>query len=268
MVAFSFSERPGAARLTSNPPTFETEYVAAGIFDRATVHATALSLIPTAVAVIEGILYRQDIELKEAGAGLYYIRAPYARNNSNTGSIRFAFSTTGGSFHIKTSKESVARYPNNAEDFKQLINVKKSGGKFDVEGTDIIIPALKLSYTIKHPMGMVNEDFARAIAGVTSCCNSGVFRGFQPGEVLFLGADGSQGTDSEAEVTCHFAAEKNLQGLIIGDITGIQKDGHDFLWVTWEDDTDNGKPIAKPKAVYIERVYERVDLATILGFGA
>jgi hypothetical protein len=268
MVAFSFKERPGAARQTSNPPTFETEYVAAGIFDRPTVHATALSLIPTAVAVTEGILYRQDIDLKEAGAGLYYIRAPYSRNNSTTGSIRFAFSTTGGSFHIKTSRESVARYPNTAEDFKQLINVKKSSGKFDVEGTDIIIPALKMSYTVKHPLGMVNEDFARAIAGVTSCCNSTVFRGFQPGEVLFLGADGSQGTDSEAEVTCHFAAEKNLQDLIIGDITGIEKNGHDFLWVTWEDDTVGGKPIAKPKAVYVERVYQRVDLATILGFGA
>jgi hypothetical protein len=85
--------------------------------------------------------------------------------------------------------------------------------------------------------------------------------------VLFLGAEGSQGTDAETEVTYHFAAEKNLSGLVIGAISGIQKDGHDLLWLTWEDEvTPEGYPALKPRTVYVERVYERVNFAALFGF--
>jgi hypothetical protein len=143
--------------------------------------------------------------------------------------------------------------------------VKKDGGDLSVEGSDIVIPSLKLSYSIRRPQGVIDEEYARNIGRLTGKMNSTEFRGFDPGEVLFLGGTGPDGTNAEAEVTLQFAAEQNLQDLIIGAIDGIEKKGHDLLWVMWKDDVAGGKPTKAPLAVYVERVYEEADLAGLLG---
>jgi hypothetical protein len=261
-MVFRFNPRPGSQRSTTDPPSYEVEYVAAGAFDLGTVKAYAANLTPPIVATAEGFLFRQEIGVAEQGFRLYYVTVTYGQKKQNTGSFKFSFSTTGGSFHIQASRQTVARYPGSAKDMGQLIGVHGD----HVDGADIIIPALKLTYTFKHPQGVVNEAFAVNVARLTGCVNDDPFRGFAPGEVLFLGGDGSDGTDSEAEVSYSFAAEENLQSLVIGAISGIQKDGHDLLWVTWEDDNTGNKPGKKPKAVYVERVYRRISLSAALGF--
>lgn len=271
LVAFRFDEKSGGSRKTAtNPPTFESVFVAAGETNASFVRAYAASATPYLVAVDEAVLYRNDIQVQEQGHAVYWVTVQYVTQDQQkpaVGSIKFAFTTTGGSFHITHSRSTVAKYPSSSVDYKQAINVRKSGQDLNIEGTDIIIPALKLSYTFSHPLGIVNESFARTIAGLTGSSNSTTFRGFQPGEVLFLGADGSDGTNSEAEVTYHFACESNLQDLVIGAITGINKDGHDLLWVSSKDDTASGKPTVTPLGVYIERIYQRVDFRAALGWG-
>jgi hypothetical protein len=123
-----------------------------------------------------------------------------------------------------------------------------------------------MSYTFKHPAGVVNEAMAVALARVTGTVNESTWHGFEGGEVLFLGADGSDGTDADAEVTYHVAAEENLSGLIIDAIADIEKDGHDFLWVWWQDDVDDGQGVCRARAVYVERLYRRVNFTSALGF--
>jgi hypothetical protein len=268
-MPLTFHERPGAARILTDPLSYETEYVASGEFDRATVYANALALIPLAVVVSGNVLHRQNVELTEAGFKLYIARANYGRTNPAVGSVRFSFTTTGGTFHIQASRQTVGIYSTTTspENFGQLINVRRNQDQWDVQGADIVIPALKMTYVVRQPAGFVDENFARLMASITGTVNAAAWRGFQPGEVLFLGAEGSQGTDAETEVTYHFAAEKNLSGLVIGAISGIQKDGHDLLWLTWEDEvTPEGLPALKPRTVYVERVYERVNFAALFGF--
>ena len=271
-MTFRFNERPNSVRTTTNPPTYEKQYVAAGEADPTIVRAYAASATPSIVAVGEGILFRNDISVQEQGHKVFNVTVSYVTQDQQkpaVGSLKFAFSTTGGTFHITHSREHVQSYvaSGTAPDHKQAINVRKNGDDLDIDGTDIIIPALKLSYTFNHPLGVVNENHARNLASITGCVNSTTFRGFAAGEVLFLGADGSDGSNSEAEVTCHFAAESNLQSLVIGAITGISKDGHDLLWVESKKTVDSGKPVVQPLAVHIERVYRRVNLAAALGWG-
>jgi hypothetical protein len=216
-----------------------------------------------------GFLYRQDINVTEQGAGVWHGTVTYGpdpqESSTPGGSISFNFDTTGGSFHITHSKGTVNKYPSSAVSYNQAINVVKSGAELQVEGAEIVIPALRLSYTIRNPQGVVNESYARGLAGITGCINSSAFRGFAAGEVLFLGGVGSDGTNAEAEVTLHFACEKNLQGLIVGSLTGIAKAGHDLMWVMWADSVSSGKPTKIPLAAYIERVYTPIDLAAALG---
>lgn len=270
-MAISFGIKPGTSKSTTTPPTHEDTYVLAGVYDDLTAKVLANSSIPKVVFAAEGLLYLQDLQVMHKGHGIYEIQAPYAQNKRETGELSFRFSTTGGSVHIKHSRSTVQSYPRvpfTAPDFKQGIGARKTANGHEMDGTDIIIPALKLSYTFRHPAGVVNEAFARNVAGATGRVNDTTFRGFEAGEVLMLGADGSDGTNAVAEVSYHFAAEKNLTGLIIGAITGIAKQGHDLLWVYWCDTTDsNSNPVAIPQAVYVERLYERINFAATLGWG-
>jgi hypothetical protein len=261
-----FNERPGSRRATSSPPSFEVGYICAGEFDSGNVKLLASALTGTIVSTAEGLLYRNNIVVTEQGYQLFHVDVSYGPDANAVGNLRFSGSTTGGTFHITHSRSTVNKYPGSAVDHKQGINVRMRNGQQEIEGTDIIIPALKLSYTVQNPIGVVNEDFARNLARMTSRVNSDTWRGFAAGELLFLGADFSQGTDTIAECTYHFAAEENLSGLIVGSITGIAKDGHDLLWVSWEDDNTGDKPATKPTAVYIERVYNRVSFASAFGF--
>ena len=62
-----------------------------------------------------------------------------------------------------------------------------------------------------------------------------------------------------------FAASPNRTGITIGDISGIDKKGHEYLWVRYEDAEDaSAKMIVKrPAAVCVEKVYEEGDFGLL-----
>ena len=127
---------------------------------------------------------------------------------------------------------------------------------------------MKIECQFSHPLGVVTLNYGFFLGEITGKVNSDNIFGRQPGEVLFLGARGSDGTQAPATLSYSFAYEKNLSGLIYGAINGVQKDGWDYLWLEFEGQVSNGKPARPPKQVNVERVYDRVPLATLLGFGA
>jgi hypothetical protein len=265
MPNFVFNELPNSRDQTAEPPTINLRYKATGTQSDSFVRAYAYSATPNIYPTEYGTLYRQDIRLEPQGFNVWTVTIPYARKGTKppTGQWTFSFDTTGGSFHIKASKETVNSYGTDPPDFKQLIGVNGD----DVAGADIVIPALKLNVTFKHPMGVVTIAYAKTLARLTGKVNDSTFLTCDAGEVLYLGSTGSDGSEAEAEVGYQFAAEENLQNQVIGAITGIQKDGWDIAWIKWKDAVDGGLPVKQPEWVYTERVYERVDLASALGFG-
>jgi hypothetical protein len=101
---------------------------------------------------------------------------------------------------------------------------------------------------------------------LTGKVNGSSFRGFNPGEVLFLGASGSwrdSRDDTPWEVTFHFAAQANRYNIRVGNMTGITKQGWDYMWVRYkaEDHEGAGTRIKRPVGVYIEQVYEVADFS-------
>jgi hypothetical protein len=84
------------------------------------------------------------------------------------------------------------------------------------------------------------------------------FKGFAAGEVLFLGASGSQRGDEDWEITFNYAASPNVTGLMVGDIGPVSKKGWEYLWVRYEDaeDEDAMCVVKRPVQVNIEKAYE------------
>jgi hypothetical protein len=146
-----------------------------------------------------------------------------------------------------------------------------------VHGVDIVIPALQWTETYDVPSAYVTATYVKRVAQLTGTVNNAAFRTFAAGEVLFVGATGSQEWDSEKgdgpwQLSYKFAASPNagdnqtLPALTIGDITGIEKKGHDYLWVRYADDVSSSSKIKKPKFVYVDSVYRRSNFA-LLGIG-
>lgn len=261
---FSFEEDPQSRNQESgDSQSHELVFIANGETDDFIVHNYAIFTAPTAVARPTGILYRTGIRVESIGWALYRVTANYGSRKATPGSYTFNFDTTGATINIKCAKSHIKSYPVDGDWHKGALNVKKDG---DVEGADIVIPALKLTYTFKQPQGIVTEDYANQLARVTGTTNLNPYRVYAAGELLFVGGTGSDGSDAEAEVSYQFIASQNVTGISIGGISGIAKNGHDYAWVEFEDDVHSGEAVQRPKRVHVDLIYDSTDFASALGW--
>lgn len=263
---FSFEETPDSRAETFAQPSYTLRYVANGEPNNDTVANYALANTPQYVIRQGNLLVRKDLQIDPDGWGIYRITVPYGKRDRidvPKGSFTFNFDTTGATVTLKAAKEHVASFPDNGDWHKGAIGVGKDG---EVEGVEVVIPALQINYSFKHPAGVVDEAFARYMSVITGHTNAAPWRGFAAGELLFLGASGSDGTDAEADVNYSFVASGNSTDLSVGDITSIVKQGHHYAWVEFEDDVASGEAVRPPKRVHIERVYDAINFYTALGW--
>ncbi|GAB5404295.1 MAG: hypothetical protein Aurels2KO_25260 [Aureliella sp.] len=178
-------------------------------------------------------------------------------------SLRWSFDTQGGTVRITHSK-STTRYPSNAANFNGGIGYSNG----EMQGVDVVIPALKLSATYRWPKNTFTTTSANSLATMSGTINSASWYSYAAGELLFLGATGEIVPGHPTEVTYNFAASANATGLTIGSISGIAKKGHEYMWVLYEDDEDSTakKLVKKPLAAYVERVYTETAFSA-LGLG-
>lgn len=173
------------------------------------------------------------------------------------------FSTSGGLQHITQSKNTINSYPPTAEDYKGAIGYDGE----NVQGVDITVPVFNFSETRYYPNSVVTNAFKANLGRKTGKINSNSFRSYDPGEVLFLGAEGQRQGDSSFdlwEITYQFAVQENRQNFEVGDITVTAlKKGWDYLWVRYAKSVGTNEVLKRPVAVYIERVYEETDFSTL-----
>jgi hypothetical protein len=274
-MPFSLEERRNSGAMTVEPPTVIRRYRASGEFDRNTVLALAVSLTPlTVLHPTGGLLYRQDIALDPAGHKLYYLDIPYAQPslvanpNSNGTTYEVSFDTTGGSVHITCSRGTVSAWGDGASVSDHMGAIGVSGPDKQPDGAEIVVPALKLTVKARNPAGVITLAQIKNLARWTGRINSDYFLTFSPGEVLFLGCTGTEGTATPTEISFHFACSENLFNLSVGGITIGEKLGHDLYWIQFKPAIANNAGTRQPKAVYVERVYGTVPMAAALGFGA
>jgi hypothetical protein len=177
-----------------------------------------------------------------------------------------SFDTTGGTQHI-TQAQAERKYGSGAPSQDSAIAVDSNG----VNGVDIVVPQLQWQESYDVPNAYVTSAWIRTVSGITGTTNSATFRGFEAGEVLFVGCTGSQEWDDQKgrgpwSLSFRFVASKNVTGQTIGSVTGVEKKGHEYLWVRYEDSVDSNLLLKKPKYVYVNRVYRESDFSG-LGIG-
>jgi hypothetical protein len=190
------------------------------------------------------------------------------RDNLQTGEYVFSFDTSGGSTKrmVSLATTKYAKTGETAPEFRGAIGVERDGGEIKVEGVEIGIQALKFSIHKRMPRTTITTDYVKTLSQLTYTTNNAAFLGFAIGELLFVGASGSQGTNSDPEITFNFIASPNASALTVGEITGVSKKGHEYLWAFFEkiEDSSAKVTVAQPKAAYVEQVYSSSDF-TLLG---
>ena len=203
--------------------------------------------------------------------------AEYKQREPEPGEFTVSIDTTGGTVR-QTYAFSESRYAapsQTAPDMGKAIDVQDS----KPQGVDRVIPSLKINIRAKIKTANVGHPltYSSLITSLTGTVNNSVmfasapletpaFSGFAAGEFLFLGAQGDIVADNPT-LNFSFAASPNLTSLTVGDITGITKNGHDFIWYAFKDGIGaNYLPVVAPRAAYVNRVYQEAD-HTLLKIG-
>jgi hypothetical protein len=264
--------------------TMTKSYKVFGTADDTVVHAAVNQQISTVgygwqyPGVSDAQLWAESYSIAFLGDNAWQVTINYEKTGAEPSTPdpmkrARSFDTTGGTQHI-TQAHDDRRYPlfgvgglSAAPDQQKAIGVDGNG----VNGVDIVVPALQWQEQYDVPNAYINATYVRGLAGMTGTTNNAAFRGFEAGEVLFVGCSGSQEWDNEKgsgpwSLSYRFIASKNVTGQTIGSISGIDKKGHEYLWVRYEDSVSGSNLLKTPKAVYVSKVYKDADFSA-LGIG-
>lgn len=247
-------------------------YQVSGTNDDATIMATVLGTAPPESF---GGLVLDDISKQQLGPGLWQCTANYIdpekqeeKKKIPTGEVVASFDTTGGTQHVTVSLETTGSAARSGSltppDFQKAIEVTESG----VNGTDIVVPQLHFELQYKFPNASITDAYIRKLRDLTGTTNDAKWKGWERGDLLFLGASGRQSSQGDVEVTFSFAAGKEIED-DFGMASDLTKRAHDHIWFyfTKEDDATAERIVHKPTYAYVERLYEESDFGD-LGIGS
>ena len=255
----------------SGTQTQETQdCLVAGTYDKLQAELAILAASDEYTTFTNGQqLPRTQISADALGGGVWKGSVTWGTqqdNNKKTPVIQF--DTDGGTQKITQSLQTLGSYipatQTTTTDFGGAIGVTKDG----VEGVEVTVPTFKWTEKWWIPQSLCNAPYLKTLEAATGTTNQNSFRGFGPGEVLFLGASGGGNLGELWEVTFKFSASTDDDNVTIGSgsnqITGISKPGWAYMWVQYLDKTDpTSKFAAKvPRQANVEKVYDQTDFAT------
>jgi hypothetical protein len=248
--------------------TLELAFKIRGTTDAPSAYSALVAACASAVTVDGVTLSKRVFNLDYVDLELFdgtctYSKRSLDKDEMQQGESSYQFETGGGTKHVSYAL-ATTKYPGSAPDMANAVNFD---GK-EINGVDVQAPVFNFSETHVLPAANVTGAYKLALFNATGKVNNATFKGFALGEVLFLGASGSQRGDDDWEISFRFAASPNATGLTVAGITGIAKKGWEYLWVNWCKEVDGATNALKPKAqgVYVQQVYELANFST-LGIG-
>jgi hypothetical protein len=240
-------------------------YQVHGTTDRATAYALAAAGSPTT----QGGLIRQNVHIEQEGNDIWKADVQYGiAEQGEAGDVSWSFDIGSEGFHITNGLEHVASFvaSGTAPDHKGAIGVRQDGSGTTVEGVDIKLPVFTWEETYYAPYSTVaSYGFIQTLEATVARINDAAWRIWAKGELLLLGVSGAKRGEEPVGLTYRFAVSRTKTSMTIGDITGVDKEGHNYLWIEYEqkDDAAADKLTSRPLAVHVERVYDYADFTAL-----
>ena len=135
----------------------------------------------------------------------------------------------------------------------------KDGSESEAAGVDVTIGELRETYTKTMTKSKVTgTSWKRKVAELVGKVNSGGFKGWNAGEVMFLGCSYSAPTkgSKKVSVSFHFAVRLNeSNATVAGEKIGNKK-GFEYLWALTDDEVKDGARVRKVRKIYKSEVCE------------
>jgi hypothetical protein len=142
----------------------------------------------------------------------------------------------------------------------------KTGPDMQVTGADVPFAQPRETYTKKMRLSQLTTSFKRRVASIVGCVNNAKWKGWEKGEVMFLGCSFSGTSSEEITVTFNFAIQTNETATIADGVPPIRKEGYIYVWTmseTAKSTPSSGSPDMKVKAVYAAQVAQYADFASL-----
>jgi len=279
VVAEQHGERDLQGEVDTNKDKSQIGYM---VYDEEDEYV-AYAAVQAAAPATAGALVRDSIKLKHIEIGIWeatvsYVSPEAQKKDPDIGQIEWDFDTTGGTQHITSSFETNYDFHDpawNPMEFQNAIDVSKKKHGYEVKGLDIVVPKLELTCTTSFAPNVVTIEWIKAIAEMTGKTNDAVWKTFERGELLFMGARIKAKYREKTTVTFTFSASENIvaaDNVMIGAGGGgagfgpIEKSGHQYQWVYFVQDVQANQVLMKAKQALIETVYREADF-TELGLG-
>lgn len=177
------------------------------------------------------------------------------------GETKLTFTTRGGTAHITNSLGyvSYARPGKTPTDYKGAIGVEfdNNGNKARIRGLDVVVGVSEFTLTTQFYSSSVTDFMRDCWERLTGRVNNSPYGGRPAGSLLFKGVQGGTAGQDRDEYAFEFAYSPNQTGLTVGEITGIDKLGWQYLDIIYEQngrDADSFQ-ILRPKQVTVHDIF-------------
>lgn len=227
-----------------------------------------------------------DYSEKSTATGAYDITVRYGSSSSTGGGgggapdlgldeVRISARTLGRTEKVTHSLETISTAAaswfngGNPVDYEQAINVDKKG---QVAGVDILSRGAVYTLTIRRTTAYLTTNHTSPDAylqvGQTleTLTNSVVYRNRAIGTLLCTSFSMDLVDTDVWEIVVEIEFSPNATGLTFGDITGVAKKGHEYLWPTIRDREVSGQVVPSIAQINVERMYDATNFQASLGF--
>ena len=261
-VELSYSEHPKSINKYGNYTSSEIQYLVFGakteeealkaVFDQAPETSNDLPLDSIEIDTREtedtfriNAVYREE----DDDAGGDY-------SNADDESPTESFDCGGGTKHLLYSYSQRKAYGD--KDAGGAIGWNgKSGDDCEIAGVDVPTAQLRETYTMQMKISKLTTAYKRKVAALVGKVNSGSFKGWNAGEVMFLGMSYSTPSKKAKKVTVsfNFAIQPNETGVKVAG-KSVSKKGFEYVWAISKTVASSGTPRLEVEGIYVDQVCE------------
>ena len=146
----------------------------------------------------------------------------------------------------------------------------KYGDDSEISGVEVPTAQLRETYTKVMPLSRLTTQYKRNVADMVGCVNSTKFKGWEAGEVMFLGMSYSapDKSSSRVTVTYNFLIQRNERVTINftnGTTTTYDKKGFQYVWSISREayDEKNKQPSVVLKGEFLADVCKYKDFGEL-----
>jgi len=144
----------------------------------------------------------------------------------------------------------------------------KSGSEAEFSGVDVPCADMRETYTKAISRNKATSTaYKRQVAALVGKVNSARFKGWEPGEIMFLGSSYSTPSKGANKVTMsyNFRIMPNENNAVVAGHKCGKKKGFEYLWARSEvvNDTKTNTPKVETKSIYLSEVCETANFGAM-----